>query len=243
MKATELRIGNRVFKVDFDQCKEIYRSEYLVRGYDLECLEIDGCLPHNDSELQAIPLTEEWLLKFGFEKRNNYSQNWFLWLDHGWHKGMPYIRFIKKIFYLYITGESPVKICKIRYIHQLQNLYFVLTGDELNEIIALHIQEQPTKEKNLTDEMIRIEAEKWEQKASLRYSAKGYVSDVFIAGCEFARSFYESNPEYYPKEFVEWLHDNTDDTRDMDNYKLWWVNIIGDYFTLDEIFKYWKTNH
>ena len=49
------------------------------------------------------------------------------------------------------------------------------------------------------------------------------------------------NDNYYDKKFVEWLHDNTDDTRDPYNYEYWWLIPAEDYLPIDEIFQYWKT--
>ena len=44
-----------------------------------------------------------------------------------------------------------------------------------------------------TDEIIKIAAEIHEQKASLGYSAKGYVSDDFIAGVQWLKSEIEKH--------------------------------------------------
>ena len=47
--------------------------------------------------------------------------------------------------------------------------------------------------------------------------------------------------DYYPKEFIEWLHDNTDDTRDWDDDEYWWLIPAEDYLPIEEILQYWKT--
>lgn len=71
---------------------------------------------------KPIPLTEEWLLKFGFSEKLG---NWEL----------PNFRFhINKPMnfdgFLFCEGYS-VTTDKIQFVHQLQNLYFALTGEEL----------------------------------------------------------------------------------------------------------------
>lgn len=74
----------------------------------------------NYNDFHPIPITEERLLKFGFEVEN--TNGGFL----KWQKGnfklldgrLPDPQF-----------HSPKAI--IKYVHQLQNLYFVLTGEEL----------------------------------------------------------------------------------------------------------------
>lgn len=75
---------------------------------------------------EPIPLTEEWLLKLGFEKSEINSQfnkdllTIQIPLSDIWHpKGRVYFNSWA------INNECPL------YIHQLQNLYFALTGEEL----------------------------------------------------------------------------------------------------------------
>jgi hypothetical protein len=42
-------------------------------------------------------------------------------------------------------------------------------------------------------------------------------------------------------EFVEWMHDNTDDTR-VENDKLWWVIPMESYNYIEDVFEYWFNN-
>ncbi|AGO48415.1 hypothetical protein Phi10:1_gp074 [Cellulophaga phage phi10:1] len=72
--------------------------------------------------LQPIPLTEEWLLKFGFKRNEPYC---FI----GIKKRIQLINIGNKYFRLYYYNTS-IKI-DIAHVHQLQNLYFALTGEEL----------------------------------------------------------------------------------------------------------------
>ena len=75
MKASELRIGNYVnvpikeqcpFRIDaFEYCSEKFikvAQEVKLNGFEVHPLTWYG------GDLQPIPLTEKWLLKFGFEK-------------------------------------------------------------------------------------------------------------------------------------------------------------------------------
>tara|TARA_R110000822_G_C14906902_1_gene449700 strand:+ start:131 stop:493 length:363 start_codon:yes stop_codon:yes gene_type:complete len=116
MKATELRIGNwveiqglqsKVILVDVEEC--ICENEYCE---DFENNKIT-------QNLQPIPLTKEWLEKFGFENNSmNLDEEGFLHLDISFLGGVN----------VYINDmEYP----HINYVHQLQNLYFALTGEEL----------------------------------------------------------------------------------------------------------------
>ena len=80
-------------------------------------------------EVRGIPITEEWLNKFGFEKESKnhwniinpeYTTNWFYVLMKEGKYFIPY-RWGKQV-----TGDR-----YMIYVHQLQNLYFALTGEEL----------------------------------------------------------------------------------------------------------------
>ena len=121
MKASELRIGNLVssknadaFTVTGIKDRNIYVEGYSTEyGHDIaiSLLRINQAFP--------IELTPEWLERMGFEKAfNGY------WDD-------------KDEFRIYEDGEGILYLgeripCnRIKYIHQLQNLYFALTGLEI----------------------------------------------------------------------------------------------------------------
>ena len=105
MKANELRIGNFydnngfVSVVSPNTIEEVWNAER--------------------SWVKPIPLTEEWLVKFGFVKHKTtdiyptFAKQMFNWND-----GI-----------LYIIGYGFMN--HIKHVHQLQNLYFALTGEEL----------------------------------------------------------------------------------------------------------------
>lgn len=66
-----------------------------------------------------IPLTEEWLFKFGFEKGN---------LEYFIHENVR-INFDLQFEF---KGVNNLNFgTNLEYVHQLQNLYFALTGKEL----------------------------------------------------------------------------------------------------------------
>lgn len=121
MKANELRTGNWVtdsehLKGDF-QVKSI-REEHIFQGDWWINLDI----------IRPIELTEELLLKFGFEPHvGAYLNNVFKKVpfsftclkDTGWNL----------MIESFLGGYSLKS--QIQYVHQLQNLYFALTGEEL----------------------------------------------------------------------------------------------------------------
>jgi len=73
-------------------------------------------------QAEPIPLTEEWLLKFGFEKNDN---NQFILME-----GSVDILFNKDLNGWTCDGIN-FSINMTEHVHQLQNLYFALTGEEL----------------------------------------------------------------------------------------------------------------
>ncbi len=114
MKASELRLRN------YYNGDGIY---YKINITDLQNLIDDP----QDDFYQPIPLTEDILLKCGIELK-------FEELESG--SRMSY--WVKGAFDLEIGADG--KICfevyshyiEVKYLHQLQNLYFALTGEELN---------------------------------------------------------------------------------------------------------------
>jgi hypothetical protein len=142
MKVNELRIGNYIRQVkthngfDWDKIrtvaainKECYLSVNVLEegesGVTLSKLKLD--------RFEPIPLTEEWLVKFGFvrikrpfnvdkmpegtidyyhNKHNYYYNKGSMFLDQG-------------------NDEGWNVDLKIEFVHQLQNLHFALTGEEL----------------------------------------------------------------------------------------------------------------
>lgn len=129
MKANELRIGNLVNHSIYGECE--------VTALDYEMI----CIQRNDSDIkewfdledyEPITLTEEWLLKFGFEKK---GYEWELFpcfeiqiivFNQDTYNGvMFYTRTIH-------TDYVPIYCLNhINCVHQLQNLYFALTNEEL----------------------------------------------------------------------------------------------------------------
>lgn len=114
MKGSELRIGNYLERSVGNNTWD----EFKVRPIDIYRLNegTSWLIEH-----RQIPLTEEWLLKFGFETDNIE-----------WWNGLISIGIYKDGLFFCPTEEIHVRIGKkIQYVHQLQNLYFALTGEEL----------------------------------------------------------------------------------------------------------------
>jgi len=107
----ELRIGNTVWLGDGETRVDIN----LLRDFSL--------IGHLH---EPIPLTEEWLVKMGFEctgdRCNKEASNG---LFRVWVWG-----FFGEEYHIQRIGEKRGDL-EIKHVHQLQNLYFALNGEEL----------------------------------------------------------------------------------------------------------------
>ena len=123
MKTQELKIGNYV--------NHIYNNELVTDviadvGYHL-LSSPKSTTSRKDSdvvkELKPIPLTEEWLLKFGFVN-DGYGE----WMKDRYTLDCEYTD--KGVYNFVIDNRTYLDI-DIKHVHQLQNLYFALTNTEL----------------------------------------------------------------------------------------------------------------
>jgi hypothetical protein len=75
-------------------------------------------------ELIPIPITPEWLVRFGFKGQKGLFETYYELADFEYHSG-------DKKFGISYGEDNLYCIYDIQYIHQLQNIYFALTGQEL----------------------------------------------------------------------------------------------------------------
>lgn len=116
IQANELRIGNYL--------QSPKGKTFEVLAHDI--VFVDGC----ESLAEPIPITEEWLLKFGFENisSKNTLDYWIVG-ENPYMAGEPFFHIKHQIGnnnYFFMN----IGYC-IKYVHQLQNQYFALTGSEL----------------------------------------------------------------------------------------------------------------
>lgn len=149
IKASELKIGNYLQDRENRLCKvesidisfidsivgEAFKAPAIVGGLT--------SLPH-----KSIKLTDEWLVKLGFEKEpEKYnSVKYKIPYKFNWDKN-PLVYFIIYDFEYHASGEDfkgwlipltdgeffmSCKNVEVKYLHELQNLYFAITSNELS---------------------------------------------------------------------------------------------------------------
>lgn len=122
MEAKSLRLGN--WLVGYDG---------IEFQWDLQHFKLVAKKIEVDEIGIPIPLTEEWLLRFGFKGPKSEAGKYYSLSKHR--------------VYLFDSGcEFEFNICEtlrvnlhhrykqIQHVHQLQNLYFALTGEELTQL-------------------------------------------------------------------------------------------------------------
>ena len=134
MKASELRLGNYVnvpipeqcpFRIDDFECLSYefikVAQKQIINGKEVHPLTWYG------DDLQPIPLTEEWLEKFGFTKAIYYDvdQNYYVYFDFSIYN------FYDEGWFFLDPDNGHINTKGVKYVHEIQNLYFALTGEEL----------------------------------------------------------------------------------------------------------------
>lgn len=114
----DLRIGNI-----------LQRDGVIFSAGHIQCNFYGGLVNHEGFiGVEAVPLSEFYLLKFGFENDTFFDDNSPVW-------------FLKKpgmeTFYLEwgslqpTDAGFPIAQYEIKYVHQLQNIFYCITGKEL----------------------------------------------------------------------------------------------------------------
>ena len=117
MDAKELRIGNLV--ESYHGGKPVMVKELKYHYKHLTIFTEPDSIGSVNGMVLPIPLTEEWLLKFGFEKgKQNIDRNVFYLERIQYGNGL-------------VMFKDNLLDTRIEHVHTLQNLYFALTGEEL----------------------------------------------------------------------------------------------------------------
>jgi hypothetical protein len=130
MDAKELRIGSYYstgIEVRGSREAQLHLMKDRVIELTLDHFMILSKEPSWLPLINAIPLTEEWLVKLGFVKRDKVYK----------FPSVPILHLSKWESNIFLLTDSRGKeilslIPLIKYVHQLQNIYFALTGEELD---------------------------------------------------------------------------------------------------------------
>ena len=143
MKAEELRIGNyvEVSKNMFCEYLDCLDLDDIDKIPDNKCMQIvavekdqvrislfDEEVEFYYEDLKLIPLTEQWLIDFGFNYEDVGNDNHFTktfskpFINIEYSINVPEFRLLYNGFHIII-----------KHVHQLQNIYFALTGKELTK--------------------------------------------------------------------------------------------------------------
>lgn len=119
IKIEELRIGNYIcVNNNGHPCRV---TELTTMSCTVESIKENNKEPYVKT-MNTIPLTEEWLLRFGFDGSEIFKNSYIL---------NSVEIYIQDGLYWYDFGNDRVEV---KTIHQLQNLYFALTNKELEKL-------------------------------------------------------------------------------------------------------------
>ncbi len=125
MKVKELRVGNyvrlgkQVYKV-----KDIFDDRHVTLKKPVDDLRRYGCEDTENPQVFPVELDEKWMLAFGFaydarQDVYNSGEGCRFHLD-------------LSLFRIFLADATNTAIpIQVRYVHQLQNLYYALCGEEL----------------------------------------------------------------------------------------------------------------
>lgn len=122
MKASELRIGNICGMPSSE-------TETVITSMDISDIE------NGYKNRLPIRLTEEWLVKFGFLKTSVPMKFDLIYTDYRMGQFVLFILPNKKVEIEFFAAHNDIEergyLKSVKHVHELQNLYFALTEQEL----------------------------------------------------------------------------------------------------------------
>lgn len=140
MKPNELRLGNLFYPINRSGHVHIpieIPFKILSIGNQVEAVKFDQIPAQLEQipkfslrDLSEIDITGEWLVRFGFEDlTKNYGYPVFKLPSFD---GQRQFRYSESSIWIVTVGSGwGWELTNIKYIHQLQNLFFAITGKEL----------------------------------------------------------------------------------------------------------------
>lgn len=132
MRAEDLRIGNLVMSEVWNNYSDIQGIEKCESWYQLR---INGWIHRIDedgyTEIKPIPLTGEWILKLGGQRNELNNEYWISVFNLKGELHFETFNSTDEVVTTLYSRSCQLIFDRIKYVHQLQNLYFALTGSEL----------------------------------------------------------------------------------------------------------------
>ena len=127
MESKDLRIGNII---EYDN----NGTSITVKGLSNRNVYYNSDCYSDYKSMNGIPLTEEWLLKFGFVKQIGF----YKFIGGKFKNSLEVAHNDLDKWYCYYRNFNKGEVDDfvllrndLKHVHQLQNLYFALTGQEL----------------------------------------------------------------------------------------------------------------
>lgn len=132
LQAKDIRIGNlvnwkgtpcliegiqRMADADVEPARTGYTVDLLHNGEIIQTPWVE--------DIEPIPITSEWLERMGFKDGGPHDGG-----EHSWRIPDFEFGYDGRSFYFY-DGNNCVQVSDSSFVHQLQNLYHALTGEEL----------------------------------------------------------------------------------------------------------------
>lgn len=141
MEVNELRLGNYVKFSDPINGTNIYRVYYIADYGNISSVSLEGkgqLASCTVKDIEPIELTEELLMKIGFEDRKGYFNYSRVFGNDGDYCDSIYIYYCPRLNHFKFTHNiakeldlQTMDLYNIKFLHQLQNAYYCLTGQEL----------------------------------------------------------------------------------------------------------------
>jgi hypothetical protein len=128
MDYRELRVNNWVTSKEFSFAQVVIISQYGIDMRKTIHHEQERTYTLKPEQLEGISLNTERLLKFGFQSTE---------AGEAYVKDRLLLRwgYANTITAYLITAGSEIELRKVRYVHEIQNLFFILIGEELEAVL------------------------------------------------------------------------------------------------------------
>jgi len=126
MKATELRLGNYIQGSIIVSNGEVIENNHILVDLNVLKMSIDE-QQSAISRINPIPLTEDWILKFGLKRKDEE----YFYLKEYDHQILIDINTFDVVLDFREEGYYVTIKHDLKYVHKLQNFYFELNDREL----------------------------------------------------------------------------------------------------------------